>query len=145
MTSLPAIMDALADTLRDAFKDTVEDVQVDSRMNIAPKTFPVIDIYPAAIPRPAGTAGFSEIEGAVVLTIRARINTGDHAASQDVLLSFLDDEDDLCVAAAVAADPTLSDKVTQASAVTATGFGVYRDVGGEGAYLGCEWLATIFK
>lgn len=134
-------MDELADQIRAIVVAVTDvDVQVEPRMVMNPTT-PSIDIYPSPEAREAGTAGFSDLAGAYLLTVRARVDPSDHDSAQDLLLAFMDDEDDLCIAAAIEDDPTLNGLASSVDVVSSTGFGVFAD----GAYLGCQWTVRIIN
>ena len=99
--SLIAIMDEMADTIRDAVEAVTDlDVQVEPRMVLNP-TPPTVDIYPADISRDPETASFEALDGAYLLTVRARVTTADHETGQTLLLSFMDDTDELSLMAAL--------------------------------------------
>lgn len=93
-------MDELATVIRDTLSTTPFPVQVEPRMIFNPSP-PSIDIYPGAVSRDDATAAFGDISGGYLLTIRARINKEDTDAAQDVLLALMDDEDPLCLGAAL--------------------------------------------
>ena len=61
---------------------------------------------------------------------------------QEFLIRLLDD-DDLSIAGMFADDPTVGGAVSSCQVRVQNGFGVYRDIGGDGAYLGCDWQARI--
>lgn len=106
MTALADLMGAMADTIRDTLSTSDFPVQVEPKMIFNPTPLSV-DIYPGFVARDTETAGMGELAGAYVFTVRARINKDDTDATQEVLFAMLDDEDPLCLAAALMADPTL--------------------------------------
>jgi hypothetical protein len=142
--SLIEIMDAMADQIADAIGAEALNVQVEPRMVVNP-TPPCIDIYPADEPRDAETAGFADLDGGYVFTVRARVNTADNEAGQDLLLAFMDDEDTLCVPAALLEDPTLGGASSSVHIDSGTGYVQYAAPSGEGAYLGAQWRVKVLK
>lgn len=139
-------MDQIAETLRDAW-DSVEfagqeiNVQVEPRLVVNPSP-PTVDIYPADPPRDETLAGFGEI-GAVALTVRARVSTADNVAGQELLIAFMDDNDELNVAGALWAGRLLDGWGEIKDISPPTGYGVYTDPSGQGAYLGVQWRVTV--
>jgi len=134
-------MDELADQIRAAVVAVTDiDIQVEPRMVMSPSP-PSIDIYPAPDSRDTTSAGYGDLDGAYMLTVRARVDPSDHDAGQDVLLAFMDDEDDLCIAAAIEDDPTLNGLAASVDVVSTSGFGSFAD----GAYVGCQWTVRIIN
>ena len=86
---------------------TETEVQVTGRMNPNP-TPPSIDIYPGDPFRDTPTAGFQDVGGELLFTVRARVTTIDNIAGQDLLLRLMDDEDDISVAGTLMEDQTLN-------------------------------------
>lgn len=140
---LTDIADRIRDNLDAAFTGSDPKIEVASRMRVKPGWTPIVDIYPANSFRTPDEAGFGDIDGAVYLTVRARITTTDHEASQDVLFRMLDDNDVLSVEAALMDDQTTGGLTNSVLVQGTTGFGIYQDIGGDGAYLGCEWQTKI--
>lgn len=134
------IMDAIADALSAVIGT---DGQVAGRMNFAPAEFPSIDVYPSDPFRGDRIRGFGQIGGEYLFTVRARINTPDHEGAQNMLLRLMDDEDELCVAAALMEDQTLNGVATSVDVAGPSGYVRYADAGVEGAWLGCEWRVTL--
>jgi hypothetical protein len=85
------------------------DLQVVGRLNPDP-TPPSIDIFPpfADQARDQDSAGFGDVVGRVILTVRVRVTTVDHDAGQNLLLRFMDEEDDLSLVHAIMDDQTLN-------------------------------------
>jgi hypothetical protein len=144
MGSLTLIMDAMADKISDAMEAADETIQVQPRMMLNP-TPPSIDIYPAAELRDQVTAGFADLDGGYIFTVRARVTTADNRAGQDTLLRFLDDEDELCIPMALLDDPTLNGVATSVHIVSSSGYTLYPDPGGQGALLGCQFGVLVLK
>lgn len=138
------VLNAMADQIRSVLDavDTV-DVQVEPRMVLNPTPL-TIDMYPGDLARHDESAAFDDIGGAYVFTVRARINTPDFDAAYDVLLSLMDDHDDLCLAAALYDDVTLDGWATSVDVRDQTGLRAYETPSGEGAHLGCQWTVLAF-
>lgn len=148
-TPLPELLDAMADTLLAVVGPAVSpevEVQVVGRRNFNP-TPPSIDIYPGDPFRDLtdGTAGFQEVGGALLLTVRARVTTVDNTAGQELLLRFMDDEDDISVAGTLMEDQTLGGLASSVSVDGNSGYISYLDPGQDGALLGCEWRVRVLR
>jgi hypothetical protein len=105
--TLAEIMDALADQIWEAINNVLDvDVQVEPRMVLSP-TPPTIDMYPADPSTDPDLRAFTDMLGGELIVVRARVQTADHEAGQDLLLALMDDEDDLSIVRAIQADPTL--------------------------------------
>lgn len=141
--SLVDLLDEMADTLRAAVSDVGFPVQVEPRYIISP-TPPSLDIFPGDPAREDASAGFGDVAGQLVFTVRARVS-GDQDAEQDLLLAFMDEEDDLSVAGALMADQTLNGFASSVYAQGPTGYRQYVDSGDAGSYLGCEWRVTVLR
>ncbi len=80
----------------------------------------------------------------VMVDIRARINTADHVAAQDVLIGLIDPNGDTSVLQAVMGDPTLGGAVQNCKIEDGpTAMGVFPDASGAAAFLGCTWTVRI--
>ena len=136
-------MDALATQIRGYMADTTDvAVQVEGRMILSP-TPPSIDIYPADTARDPDSASFADLNGGYLLTVRARVNTADAVAGQNLLLAFMDDADNLCLAEAIEEDQTLDHYAASVSVQAQTGFVVFPEPSGEGAWLGAQWTTLV--
>jgi hypothetical protein len=145
VASLSEIMDALADQIRSVLVNVTDvDIQVEPRLIVSPSP-PTIDIFPGDIPREPNTAGFDDLAGAYVLTVRARVATGDNEAGQDLLIAFMDDLNDLSVAQAIMDEPTLNGNAGDTYVREPSGFRVYPTPSGDGQLIGCQWDAVIFR
>lgn len=138
--SLRAIMDELATSLEDALGANV--AQVSGRLLNDP-TPPCIDIYPGDPFADDEGAGFQDILGRYLLTVRVRINTTDNIAAQDVLLDLMDADGDLSVATILQDDQTLNGHASSVKVDGPSGFRRYVDSNGQTALLGCEWTVTV--
>lgn len=143
MAGMRDIACALANQISDGIRDNeVMDVQVEPRMVLTPNPL-TIDIYPANVARDPDTASFGDISGAYLFTIRARINTPDFEAAYDTLIALMDDEDDICLAAILLADTTLSGKAQGLDIRDQSGLIAFQHVNGTDNYLGCQWTALV--
>ena len=123
--------------------------QAVGRRNFNP-TPPSIDIYPGDPFREDAAAGFeaSGRRGELILTVRARVTTVDNTAGQDLLLRFMDDQDDIGVTPALQDDPTLNGLASSVQVTGDTGYLRYVGEGGDesgGGYLGCEWRVRVIR
>jgi len=142
MAGLRDIVDALADQIRNTVTDADFGVQVEPTYVLTPSPL-TIDIYPGDPARDADTAGFDDVSGGYLLTVRARINTPDFDAAYDVLLSLMDDEDPMSLAAAVDDDPTLNGYASDTDVRDFTGLRAYETPDGVSAYLGFQVTALV--
>ena len=142
--SLRQILDELADQIRNVYEAADEiDVQVEPRLVPNP-TPPTIDMYPADLPRDPDTAAYGDLAGAYLITVRARIATNDADAMQDLLVDMMDDQHDLSLLGAAFDDETLNGYASSMDLRDQTGFRVYEDTAGLGAYVGFQFTALVF-
>lgn len=144
VASLAEILDELATQIRTAM-EAVDDVAVQVEPGWVPTpTPPTIDVFPGESPsRDLESAAFGDLAGGYLLTVRARVDTGDATAAHSLLVAFCDDEDDLSVPAAIMSDPTLNGYAASMDITRFSGFLPYQDVGSEGGYVGCEWAVLV--
>ncbi len=144
MAGLTDILDSLAATL-EAIMGPAElgenAIQVVGRWNPNPQSPTSIDIYPGDPFRGQETAGFQDIDGEYIFTVRARVTTPDIDGAQDQLLHLMDDEHDLCVASALDMNNDLDGTVAQVLCDGNTGFRLFNDPPGE--MLGCAWRCIV--
>lgn len=137
------LMEEMADQIRDAVSSVTDvDVQVEPRMVLNP-TPPTIDIYPGDSARDQFSAAFDDIDGGYFFTVRARVNTADTEAGQDLLLAFMDDTNDLCLAQALYDDKTLNGYASSVDVRDVSGYRLFEHPSGEGAYLGFQFTALV--
>lgn len=144
MAALDAILDEVKATLEGVMGTAPlgeSGFQVVVLVNLTPGDRS-IDIYPAPDFRGEG-AGFGEVAGAYVFTVRARVN-GDVDGAQRALLPLMDDEHALCLAAALQDDQSLNGLATSVSVVGPTGFGWQMDSGVQ-PMIGCTWEVSILN
>jgi hypothetical protein len=84
-----------------------------------------------------------DLSGGYLITVRARVSTADNYAGQDLLLAFMDDENELSVAAALGEDTTLNGTCASLDVVGQSGYVLAPDPGGEGALLACLWTVLV--
>lgn len=137
------IMDEMANQIRAAVVAVTDvDVQVEGRMVLNP-TPPTIDIFPGDSSRDGNSAAFDDVNGGYLFTVRARVNTADSEAGQDLLLAFMDDTDDLCLALALLDDKTLNGLASSLDVRDPSGYRLFEVPSGEGAYLGFQFTALV--
>lgn len=137
------IMDEMAAQIRDVLDDVTDvAVQVEPRMVLSP-TVPSIDIYPGDPARETDSAAFDDLSGGYIFTVRARVDTTDNVAGQNLLLAFMDDTDTLCLAQALEDDTTLNGLASSVHVQAQTGYVVYPEPAGDGAWLGCQWTVLV--
>jgi len=142
VAGLVDIMDAMVAQIAAAVSDDY-DVQVFAGVLWNP-TPPTIDVYPGGLARNGETASFDDISGGYLFTVRARVLTADIEAGQQLLWRFMDDTDDMSIAGALMADPTLNGYADSLS-VRDIGGAIPYPTGVDGELLGfsftCEVLA----
>lgn len=132
MSTVADLKEQLANQIRAAITPAAYvDIQVEPRMVPNPSP-PTIDIYPAAIATDPQTAGFGDLDGAYLFTVRARVQESDPDANQDLLDEFYDNESSLSLQVAIEADTTLGGWAIQAFVVdgSKTGYAVYDELVG---------------
>lgn len=136
------IMDAMADQIRDHYIAEIDDLdlQVEPRFVYNP-TPPTVDIYPGTPGRDEATAAFDDINGGYRFVVRVRV-AGDEAAQQDLLIAFMDDTDDLCIAHALMDDSTLNGYAASVDVEAPTGFQLYPDLTDK-PLLGVQWPVLV--
>ena len=144
MTTLAAVLDEMADTIRSAVATVTDvDVQVEPRMVLNP-TPPCIDMYPGDPSADQDTGGFGEELGGELITVRVRVDTADHEAGQDLLLAFMDLEDELSIVTALTDDPTLNG-LGQIDVQGRSGFALFPVPAGDGVLLGCTFSTIVIR
>lgn len=150
--TLAELMDELADRIRTqldaaviAAADDVEiNLQVEGRMVLAP-TPPTIDIYPADPSADPELAAFGDKIGGEILTVRARVDTADTDAGQNLLLAFMDDDDPLSLATAIYSDTKLNGLAATLDVRSRSGYVLVPRLDAEGAHLGCLFGVVVVK
>lgn len=135
-TGLREILDAMVEELQ-ALTASSFPMQVERGMVLNP-TPPTIDVYVTDPPRDFDYAAFGDIAGGYQITARARVTTSDNDAGQDLLISFMDDTDELCIPAVFDAEPTLNGLASSMALVGCSGHRAYETPDGN-AHLGCQF------
>jgi len=138
---LREIMEAMRDQIDNAMTGPYE-IQVFRGIMWNP-TPPCIDFWPGSIFRDRASAAFDDISGGYLFTVRCRVTTADVEAGQDLLLRFMDDQDDLCVAAALTDEPTLNGNAATLDVRDLGGWVPYGDPGNEGSLLGFSFTCLV--
>lgn len=139
MTTILDVFDSLAagitSHLGGSVNPVIPDLQVDNEQNPNP-TPPSIDMYPA-------TDGFTEQVAfgpgnrEYNITVRARVQTIDNPGGQRLLLLMMDDGTAESVEAALWTVSGVK------RVVGPTGYGAFRDIGGQAEWLGTTWRVTF--
>ncbi len=135
-------MDEMADQIRNAVGGADWDFQVSPRMLLKPTT-PSIDVLVGPRARGNDAAGFGDLFGEHLFIVRARVAPNDHEANQDLMLDLLDDESDICIAAALLDDPTLNGSATSMDIQEITGFIPDPAVDGTVWHISCHWSVLV--
>lgn len=136
-TGLREILEEIVDALTDFVSTSDITIQVEMGMVLNPSP-PTVDVFVTDPARDFTAAGFGDVAGAYQITIRARVQTADNDAGQDLLVSFMDDTDDLCLPLALLDEPTLNQKAASCHLVNVSGHRAYETPDGN-AHLGCQW------
>lgn len=145
MATLAAILDELADQIRNVV-DTVTDVdvQVEPRMVVTPSP-PTIDMYPADPSEDPAVAAFGDPVGGETIAVRVRVSAADNEAGQDLLLAFMDDEDDLSIINAIYDDHTLNGLAAAIDVQGRSGYTLFPVPQGDGVLVGCLFRLLVIK
>lgn len=147
MGSLVEIAQAMQSQIEQAVAaaaDPPDAVQVSYVRNINP-TPPCIDIFPGDPFDDGDAAGFGGAADECVFTVRARIGTADNTAGQELLLAFMDEQDDLSVKNALQADQKLGGAASSILVIGPTGHRIYEDSAHTAAFLGVEWRVKVLR
>ena len=135
MPKVAEMMDSLATGLQTQLCGTVApiipELQVDNRQNPNPSP-PSLDVYPGTEPFTEQVA-FGSGNREYNFTVRARVQTSDNEAGQDLLLAMMDDADPKSVETALWTVSGVK------RVVGPTPYAAFRDVGGQSEWLGCTW------
>jgi len=140
------LREAMAATLDTAMLFASFPVQVLPRRMGNP-TPPCIDMWPgnAGEMRDYTAAGMGDIAGAFLFTVRARVAAADSESQQELLYSFCDDEDPLCVAGVLMEDQTLGGYAASVDVTGPTEPTIYQDVIGDPPLLGAQWRVEVLN
>ena len=134
-------MGAMASQIAAAVTGDYDDIQVYAGIIWNP-TSPTIDLYPGGLARNGASAAFDEISGGYLFTVRARVITPDVDAAQTLLWRFMDDTDDMSIAGALMADPTLNGYASTLS-IRDIGGAIPYPVGPAGEMLGFSFTCEV--
>jgi hypothetical protein len=142
LEELAATLQAAADADPEPY---VADMQIGALRNFNP-TPPTIDIYPGDPSRDTfDTAAFNEIGGELDITVRARVSTADNQAGQQLLLRFMDDDDDMSIAGTLMEDQTLNGLASSVYVDGFTGFELHDGAADGGPLLGVRWHVRLLR
>lgn len=142
MATLAETMAALADQVRGVLDDVTDiDLTVEG-VRILAATGPTIDIFLGDESYDQTVAGFGDLQGGDMLTVRATVNANDPTAAQELLYAFADDEDPLSVVAALTYDETVGGRVQTMDVLSRSGVGVHDQPSDR---LGVTWRVLIVR
>ncbi len=146
MSGLLELREEMVVVLEDVVGGVGFAVQVSPRRLMSP-TPPVIDMWPgnAGEQRDPAAAGFGDVNGALLFTVRARVAAADNEAEQELLYAFCDEESSSCVAAALMADQTLNGFASSVEVLGPNEPTIYQDVAGQTPLLGVQWRVEILN
>lgn len=146
MATLAAILDQMADQVRGVLDDVTDvKVQVEPRMVLNPSEQATVDMYPGDPSTNQEIAAMGDLIGAELVTVRARLNTPDDVASQDLLLALMDDEDDLSLVLALNDEPSFNGLVSTMDIASRSGYTLFPSAQGDGVYLGFTLNVVVVK
>jgi hypothetical protein len=135
------VIQAIATAL-EPLSSTIPELQVTAGFNTNPSP-PSIDIYPAPdtfLERSAYGEGSWE----AVFVIRARVNTADTDAGQELLLELMDPRNNPgSVIIALTTAASTAGLLYGSGVEFPTGYGEYADPAGNGTLLGCVWRLRV--
>jgi hypothetical protein len=135
-------MEEMADAIRAGVEAEDETIQVEPRYVLEPTPL-TVDIYPGDPAQDLDAAGMGELVGAYTITVRARINTPDFAASYDKLVALMDHGSAVYLPLFLEDDPTLNGYAADLDCRAPSGLRAYEHPSGQGAYLGFEFTAFV--
>jgi len=144
VSAYSTLLEQIADQIRDAVNDGDWDVQVEPRLVVNPTT-PSIDMFPGPLNSDLG-AFASDYAGAadgLFVDVRARVSPKDSHAFQDVLVSFCDPEDDLCVVQSLYDDPTLGGHAADVALVSQSEFQPAPSLDGTSWFVAVTWRFLV--
>ena len=148
MTGLVEILNAMADRIGTTVDGVAShngnplEIQVVAGWVVNPSP-PTVDMYPGPVARESETAGFVDIDGGYIFTVRTRVAVTDNFAMQDLLLRFMDDTDELSLAAALDGEPTLGGAASSLICRNPTGYREYRNPDGSPWLIGFEFECMV--
>lgn len=139
---MDAALAQIADVVGTQLTTEGHDAQFNSGRLNSPSSTPAIDIYPGAGRDTdskmfaAGTDG-----GGYLFTVRARCSTNDYDANQRILYRFMDEDDSICLAAALDSDETLGGLAASLDCTDPSGEVLFQDPGG--AFYGFQFTLRV--
>jgi len=95
--------------------------------------------------RDPAAAGFGDVNGALLFTVRARVAAADNEAEQELLYAFCDEDNPRCVAAALMEDQTLGGLAASVEVLGPSEPTIYQDIAGQTPLLGVQWRVEILN
>lgn len=142
MATLADVMTAIADQIRDQLEN-VTDVKVSVEgVRILEATGPTVDVFLGDESYDQTLAGFGDLQGGDVITVRATVNANDPTASQELLYAFADDEDPLSIVAALLYDETVGGRVQTMDVLSRSGVGLQDQPSDR---LGLSWRVVLVR
>jgi hypothetical protein len=138
LSGLRDILDEMVEIVRDVLHEVDFPIQVERGMVLNPSP-PTVDVFVSDPAREFESAGFGDLAGAYLITVRARVQTADNDSGQDLLISFMDHTDGLCIPAAVLSDKTLNGYASGLGLTSSSGHRAYETPDGAAAHLGCQF------
>lgn len=147
MSSLLELREEMVSVLDGVLNTTGEfPVQIAPRRLMSP-TPPVVDMWPGSQgeQRDPAAAGFGDVNGALLFTVRARVAAADNEAEQELLYAFCDEDDPRCVAAVLMDDQTLNGLASSVKVLGPSEPTIYQDIAGQTPLLGVQWRVEILN
>ncbi len=110
-------------------------------MVLNPSQGTMIDVYPDDPFRDAPTGGMGDVNGGYQFVVRARTGLNDLDSGQSILLDLMDDDSEVCVAHAIADDPTLGGWASDVFVGDPSGFRAFASA--EGTLVGVQWPVLV--
>lgn len=132
------ILTQMADQIRSAISTDDFPIQVEPGYILKPNT-PTVDMFPGPVARGTEAAGFGDIAGELLITLRARVQPNDYDANQSLLYQFADETSDLSLLMALFEDQTLGGYAVSIDIRSTSGFQLYPLVDGSAFHLGFEY------
>jgi hypothetical protein len=128
----------MADIIRTAVSGNGVDVQVEPFWVLKP-TPPTVDVFVGDPSKGNEAAGFGDMAGEDMWTVRVRVGVNDYEENHGLLVDFMDQESNLCVPLALLDEPTLNGHATSLDVRSFSGLRLYPEPDGTPAHIGVEW------
>ena len=132
------VMNEMADLVRAAVAGNGVDVQVEPRRVLNP-TPPTVDIYVGDPAKGFDAAGFGDMAGEDIYTVRLRVGITDYEENHELLYDFMDEESPLCVPMAILQEDTLNGLVNSIDITSFSGELLFPNLEGTMVHIGCQW------